>query len=199
MILARFASMVRSTFRPCSATSTSGLRHRSTCLARKFRQIPLHRSQMASRAGRTSPQYEDHVCADETYDLETPDGIENVNLRNAMNEVMRNAYVKDCEIGIKRWNMQIKRAGYDTPLRLPSSRFRRSIGSWANMPVDPDGKIIEQAAYDRQLPDWLPTENDQAFVHSLMKPVIEPGKMAGWIAPPDRGINKLPVDYEYVR
>jgi len=23
--------------------------------------------------------------------------------------------------------------------------------------------------------------------------------MAAWIAPPDRGINNLPVDYEYVR
>jgi hypothetical protein len=29
--------------------------------------------------------------------------------------------------------------------------------------------------------------------------VVEPGKMAGWIAPTDRGINKLPVGYEYVR
>lgn len=144
-------------------------------------------------------QYEDHICADATYDLETPDGVESVNLRNAMNEVMRSSYVKDCEIGIKRWNMQIKRAGYDTPLRLPSSRFRRSIGSWANLPVDPDGKIIDRDTYEKQLVDWLPTENDQAFVHSLMQRVTEPGKMAGWIAPPDRGINKLPVDYEYVR
>ena len=74
-------------------------------------------------------QYDDHVCADSTHDLETPDGIESVRLRNAMNEVMRSSYVKDCEIGIKRWNMQIKRAGYENPLRLPSARFRRSIGS----------------------------------------------------------------------
>jgi benzoyl-CoA 2,3-epoxidase subunit B len=29
--------------------------------------------------------------------------------------------------------------------------------------------------------------------------VTEPGKMAGWIAPPDRGVNNLPVDYEYVQ
>jgi benzoyl-CoA 2,3-dioxygenase component B len=28
---------------------------------------------------------------------------------------------------------------------------------------------------------------------------MEPGKMANWIAPPDRGINKKPVNYEYVR
>jgi benzoyl-CoA 2,3-dioxygenase component B len=144
-------------------------------------------------------QYEDHVCAEATYDLETPDGIESVNLRNAMNEVMRNSYVKDCEIGLKRWNMQIKRAGYEPPLRLPSSRFHRSIGSWSNMPVDPTGNTIDRDTYESQLTEWLPTENDQAFVHSLMKPVTEPGEMAGWIAPPDRGINRLAVDHEYVR
>jgi benzoyl-CoA 2,3-dioxygenase component B len=27
--------------------------------------------------------------------------------------------------------------------------------------------------------------------------MTEPGKIAGWIAPPDRGINNLAVDYEY--
>jgi len=35
-------------------------------------------------------------------------------------------------------------------------------------------------------------------VRSLMQRVVEPGKMAGWVAPPERGINNLPVDYEYV-
>jgi len=29
--------------------------------------------------------------------------------------------------------------------------------------------------------------------------MTEPGKIAGWIAPPDRGINNLAVDYEYVK
>jgi benzoyl-CoA 2,3-dioxygenase component B len=29
--------------------------------------------------------------------------------------------------------------------------------------------------------------------------VTEPGKMAGWIAPPDRGINSNALEYEYVR
>jgi benzoyl-CoA 2,3-dioxygenase component B len=31
-----------------------------------------------------------------------------------------------------------------------------------------------------------------------MRPVYEPGKMAGWIAPPMKGINDKPVEYEYV-
>ena len=32
-----------------------------------------------------------------------------------------------------------------------------------------------------------------------MQKVIEPGTMAGWIAPPERGINNLPLEYEYVK
>ena len=29
--------------------------------------------------------------------------------------------------------------------------------------------------------------------------VVEPGKFANWIAPPVRGINGLPIEFEYVR
>jgi benzoyl-CoA 2,3-dioxygenase component B len=31
------------------------------------------------------------------------------------------------------------------------------------------------------------------------KPVFETGKFANWIAPPKKGINHKPVDFEYVR
>ena len=29
--------------------------------------------------------------------------------------------------------------------------------------------------------------------------VVEPGKFANWIAPPVMGINRQPVDFDYVR
>jgi benzoyl-CoA 2,3-dioxygenase component B len=32
-----------------------------------------------------------------------------------------------------------------------------------------------------------------------MAPVSEPGKMAGWVAPPSSGINGKPLDFEYVK
>ena len=67
------------------------------------------------------------------------------------------------------------------------------------MPTDPLGKPVSREEYDRRMPEWIPSESDRAFVHSLMKRVVESGKMASWIAPPDRGINNLAVDYEYVR
>ncbi|MGH8761295.1 MAG: benzoyl-CoA 2,3-epoxidase subunit BoxB, partial [Burkholderiales bacterium] len=121
-------------------------------------------------------QYQDHICNEASYELETPQGKEAVSLRNAMNEVLRNAYIKDCEIGVKRWNMQISRAGFDFQLRLPSPRFRRAIGVWANAPTDPQGKPLSREHFERDIPGWIPSEGDRAFVISLMQRVVEPGK-----------------------
>ena len=148
-------------------------------------------------------QYQDHVCTNATYELEEPDGKgglkkESVGMRNAMNEIVREAYVKDCEIGLKRWNLQLQRAGSEFRLSLPSPRFRRNIGVWANVPVDPQGRIVSREEYDRRLPEWVPSAEDRAFVKGLMQRVTAPGKMASWIAPPERGINNLPLEYEYV-
>ena len=148
-------------------------------------------------------QYEDHVARDTVATIEVPDGkggttMETVPLRNAMNETVRGAYVRDCEIGVKRWNRLIQKAGIGRELTLPSTRFRRSIGAWAGVPVTPEGRIVSRAEWDAPAREWLPSESDRAFVQSLMQQVVEPGKMAAWIAPPDRGINNLAVDFEYV-
>ncbi|HYO76464.1 MAG TPA: benzoyl-CoA 2,3-epoxidase subunit BoxB [Thermoanaerobaculia bacterium] len=147
--------------------------------------------------------YEDHVANGE-YTIDQPDNqggvrTESVSMRNAMNEIMRASYIRDCENGVKRWNKIIEKGGFSFELRLPSARFRRSVGSWANIPTDPAGNPIPQEAFAARLPGWVPSAEDRAFVASLMKPVLEPGKVASWIAPPDRGINNLPVEYEYVR
>jgi benzoyl-CoA 2,3-dioxygenase component B len=149
-------------------------------------------------------QYEDHTALDQSFKLERPDGkggttIEDVPLRNAMNEVTRSSYVKDCEIGVTRWNRTIQKAGYDFKLSLPNTRFRRSIGTWAGNFADPQGKLISAAEFEARKDEWLPSESDRAYIKSLMKGVTEPGKMAGWVAPPDRGINNNPVEYEYVK
>jgi benzoyl-CoA 2,3-dioxygenase component B len=150
-------------------------------------------------------KFADHVEADTEYTIEEPDadgkGIHELQIptRNAMNLIARRGYSKDCEIGVTRWNRAIKKAGIDFELSLPSERFRRSVGPFAGFTIDPEGKPISQAEYDKKLYDWIPSEDDKAFVKSLMNQVVEPGKMASWVAPPDRGINNQPVDYEYVR
>ena len=148
--------------------------------------------------------YEDHVALDQTYHLELPDGSggvkpEQIPLRNAMNEVTRGAYVRDCDLGLKRWNRLIEKAGHSLRLSLPSTRFSRNIGNWAGVPTDTIGQPIGGQDFAARLTEWLPTESDQAFILSLMHGVHEPGKMAAWIAPPDRGINNNPVEYQYVR
>ncbi|MFK7966211.1 MAG: benzoyl-CoA 2,3-epoxidase subunit BoxB [Burkholderiaceae bacterium] len=153
-------------------------------------------------------RYEDHVEKESIFDLTVPSegwngqgegiGQREVPMRNAMNEEVRLSYVKDCELGFKRWNRAIERAGFDFRLKLPSTRFRRGIGAWANVPMNPEGQRISQETYDANLYQWIPSDDDRAYVKSLMIKVHEPGKMANWIAPPDRGINNLAVDYEYV-
>ncbi len=148
--------------------------------------------------------YADHLALEGTQTIAVPAGesdvgSEEVPLRNAMNEATRSAYIRDCEIGVKRWNRLIAKAGFAAELRLPSPRFRRSIGAWAGRSVDPSGTPIAAAEWQRRQAEWLPTAEDRAFVISLMQRVVEPGKVAAWIAPPDRGINNLPVEYEYVR
>jgi len=149
--------------------------------------------------------YEDHVCLDATYDLEEPsaDGMtvitEKVPMRNAMNAVTRAAYIKDCGIGVSRWNRAIRKTGIDFEITLPSPRFRRAIGVWAGFHFGPDGKPHSATEWDEKLTDWVPSRGDREFVQSLMVPVTEPGKMAGWIAPPARGINNNAIDYEYVK
>ncbi|MEO8143620.1 MAG: benzoyl-CoA 2,3-epoxidase subunit BoxB [Betaproteobacteria bacterium] len=146
--------------------------------------------------------YDDHVLREKSFELKIPGGTgtESVPMLNALNEVMRESYLKDCEIGLRRWNRAIERAGHPgRALRLPSMGFRRSIGVWAGQCVNPEGLLIEKNAYDKNLHDWIPSPSDRAFVQSLMQRVVEPGKIAGWVAPPERGINNLPVDYEYVK
>ncbi len=149
-------------------------------------------------------QYEDHVCREGVCALERPReaaGIEmeQVPMRNAMNEVARRAYLKDCDIGVQRWNRLIRKAGVDFELKLPSERFRRAVGVWAGHHFDPAGRPVSAEEWQRRQGEWIPSEVDRAFVQGLMRPVTASGKMAAWIAPPDRGVNNLPVEYEYVR
>jgi benzoyl-CoA 2,3-epoxidase subunit B len=148
-------------------------------------------------------RFPDHRALDEGLVVEVPDGRggigqDEVPLRNSMNEVVRRAYVHECANAVERWNRQIANAGEPFRLHLPSPRFNRAIGAWAGVPTDPQGCPIAALQQVRR-DDWLPSAADLAFVGSLMQRVTEPGRMAGWIAPPERGINDLPLAYEYVR
>jgi benzoyl-CoA 2,3-dioxygenase component B len=147
--------------------------------------------------------YEEHQALDQHYRMTVPkDGTvveQDVPLRNAMNEVLRDAYVEDCQRGVDRWNKHLERAGITVRLRLPSKRFYRHIGLYADMPFDADGGLLERSEWDRRRGEWLPTEKDRAYVATLQKAVRDPAQIANWIAKPARGIKGLPFEHEYVR
>ena len=149
-------------------------------------------------------RFEDHVALTSSYEMDVPkDGKiarESVPMRNAMNEVLRDAYVEDCQGGVDKWNKTIAEAGADVTLVLPSRRFNRQVGIYAGIPTTPSGEIVSREEWERRKYEWLPNEDDNAFVHSLMtRPITEPGQMANWIAAPKRGIKGRPIEFEYVR
>jgi benzoyl-CoA 2,3-dioxygenase component B len=146
---------------------------------------------------------DDHVLKGQSYGvLEVQGGQlaeKQVPMLNALNEVLRDDYIKDSVGGVERWNRVIEKAGLPFRLKVPHKAFHRQIGTLASVHVAPDGRVLGEAEWQAGVRDWLPTAEDRAFVASLMGRVVEPGRFAGWIAPPASGINRQPVDFEYVR
>ena len=122
-----------------------------------------------------------------------------VPMLNALNEVLRDDYIKDSVGGVGRWNKVIEKAGIPFRLTTPHKAFHRNIGSLSGVKVAPDGRVVHDHEWNQNVEHWLPTDDDRAFVASLMGRVVEPGQFANWIAPPMIGINRQPVNFEYVR
>ncbi len=147
--------------------------------------------------------YEDHLALEGHYRIRVPgpDGWteEDVPLRNAMNEVLRDAYIADCEAALQRWNRTIEEFGIGFRLRLPDRRFHRRIGVYGASHFDPNGCPLRDEQWEARRDEFLPSDKDQAFVKNLNVPVFEPGKIANWISKPTHGIKGLPFEFEYVR
>ena len=111
---------------------------------------------------------------------------------SAVNERLRDDYIKDSQRGVDRWNQVLESHGLDFRFALPHRFFNRRIGTSAGIHVSPQGEVITEAEWQAKQSEWLATPEDQAFVGSLMNRVTEPGKIAAWIAPPVRGINGKP-------
>jgi benzoyl-CoA 2,3-dioxygenase component B len=176
--------------------------------------LDLHGSEVSSNAaayfanglkGRAhEAAYEEHILSDTVYRLGgVEDGkkvVREVQMRNALNEVLRDWYVADCAQGVSRWNRILEHHGVSTRLYLPERTFNRKIGMYAGLNVDPQGRRCAPDEWVRRQPEWLPTQADREYLLSLMAaPVYERGRFANYIAPPRRGINQKPVDFEYVR
>ncbi len=146
---------------------------------------------------------DDHLLRGATYTLLDVSGGALVEkeapMLNALNEVLRDDYIKDSIAGVQRWNRVIEKTGIPFRLKAPHKAFHRQIGTLAGVKVSPDGQVVSEAEWNARRNEWLPSDEDRAFVASLMGRVVEPGKFAHWIAPPVVGINRQPVDFEYVR
>jgi benzoyl-CoA 2,3-dioxygenase component B len=146
---------------------------------------------------------DDHLLAGATYPvLEVRDGrlvtIEAPAL-NALNEKLRDDYIRDAAAGVERWNRVIAKTGVPVTLKVPHKAFHRRIGPLAAAHIDPEGNVVSAAEWEANVDRWLPSAQDRAYVSSLMGRVVEPGRFANWIAPPARGINNQPLEFEYVR
>jgi benzoyl-CoA 2,3-dioxygenase component B len=148
-------------------------------------------------------RYTDHLAIEGVYTMPVVEAgrltQREIPLRNAMNEVLRDEYVADCERAVRKWNKILEAKGSAHRLRLPSRRFHRHQGLYAGFCFDPAGNLISQAEFDANASKWLLGPSDEQYLASIMKPVREPGKFANWIAPPAHGLKGQAIEFEYVR
>ena len=118
---------------------------------------------------------------------------------NGLNARLRDDFMDDCLGGIGRWNREIAAHGVEFEITLPHVAFNRDIGEFADLSVSPGGDVVTTDEFERSRAEWLPTSDDRAYIESIMQPHHEPGVFASWIAPPTKGINQKPTDFEYVK
>ncbi|WP_068249902.1 benzoyl-CoA 2,3-epoxidase subunit BoxB [Janibacter corallicola] len=145
---------------------------------------------------------DDHVLLDDEREMNyVEDGqikTKTVPMISALNLDLRDEYVADCENGVRRWNQALEDAGLDERLYIPHEGFHRQVGVYAEHFVSPEGEVLDEKTWEDKAGEWLPSKEDRAKVAELMVPEYEYGKFAGWIAPPQTGINDKPVEFDYV-
>jgi hypothetical protein len=96
---------------------------------------------------------DDHRLREAHYGiLEAVDGRlvqRDVPMLNALNEVLRDDYIKDSVSGIGRWNKVMEKAGVPFRLVVPHKAFNRKIGTLANTRVSPDGRVVDAGRVGR--------------------------------------------------
>ena len=113
---------------------------------------------------------------------------------------LRDDYTVDCAKGVERWNKIIEKTGVKFKLELPHVAFHRQIGEFKAIAGLADRRICWTTRPGASARTSGCRRRTTAISSpTLMTPVSEPGKFAGWIAPPKVGIDNKPGDFEYVK
>ncbi len=147
---------------------------------------------------------DDHILQDAAYPVSEVIGdkinTKQVPALTALNERLRDDYIEEIQDGVNRWQRVIGQAGIPFRLTLPHKGFHREIGNFTGHFISPTGEILTEEQWKAHEFEWLPSPKDYAYVQSLMSGrVAELGKFANWIAPPVKGVNGKPLDFQYVR
>src|SRR5207249_9301776 len=123
-------------------------------------------------------KWDDHRVTDALYELELlQDGRldkRQIPMRTAMNEVLRDWYVGDCQNGVTRWNRILEQHGMSDRLRLPDRKFNRHIGMYSGFHFDPNGVPLSAEEFERRTFEWLPSPADSEYLLSIMaEPIHE--------------------------
>ena len=118
---------------------------------------------------------------------------------SALNMRLRDDYVEDTILGLRRWNRVLEGLGIAFRMTLPHVAFNRRIGEFSAIRADTAGALLTVEQWEKARETMLPSVEDNLFIAGLMKPARAPGAFAGWIAPPRNGVDNRPGDFEYVR
>src|SRR3981081_1512920 len=102
---------------------------------------------------------DDHVLKGQTYKvLEVQNGQlaeKEVPMLNALNEVLRDDFIKDSVAGVGRWNKVLEKAGPAQRLVVPHKAFNRKIGALAGIRMSPDGRVVSDEEWKAKENEWL--------------------------------------------
>jgi benzoyl-CoA 2,3-epoxidase subunit B len=92
-----------------------------------------------------------------------------------LNELSRATFFKEVSALVDALNHHVPK---DQPkLRIPSDKFRRHIGAYAEKTYSIDGALLSQEAFDKHLQEVMPSDADDEYVINLEKE-------KGWILEP---------------
>ena len=154
--------------------------------------LDLHGSEVSSNAanyfsnglkGRAEEDKfeDDHVLDGSVYLLDLLDESGRINrqevpMRNALNEVLRDWYVGDCQAGVDRWNKRVLEAhGIPDRIYPAVAQVQSQHRHLRRAPLRSVGQPLSAEEWERRKDEWLPMPADKDYLRSIQ---VDPGLQA---------------------